>query len=213
MEVGVSETPLNEIAKSMKVKTTSIDLLDRSIVKDLYSDGADIKKTRDLTDEERKNIQEKTGWTDKQMEKCTIDEDGVIHYKCDREDLEGKTHEPSGVEYVRKVVDINGVKVEVVVPNFDSAFDAQLPEDLLKESNAKQFDECNKQLKDSVESDPELRDKFTEDQLEDIMNGDTPEGYTWHHNEEVGKMELVKTEDHDRRQGGAPHTGGKALWG
>ena len=35
----------------------------------------------------------------------------------------------------------------------------------------------------------------------------------WHHNEETGKMQLVKIEDHDRTQGGAAHTGGKALWG
>ena len=31
--------------------------------------------------------------------------------------------------------------------------------------------------------------------------------------EETGKMQLVKVEDHDRTQGGAAHTGGKALWG
>ena len=42
---------------------------------------------------------------------------------------------------------------------------------------------------------------------------DTPSGYVWHHNEETGKMQLVKVEDHDRTQGGAAHTGGKALWG
>ena len=29
----------------------------------------------------------------------------------------------------------------------------------------------------------------------------------------TGKMQLVKVEDHDRTQGGAAHTGGKALWG
>ena len=68
-------------------------------------------------------------------------------------------------------------------------------------------------MKEAVENVPELKSQFTDEQLEDIANGDTPEGYVWHHNEETGKMQLVKVEDHDRTQGGAAHTGGKALWG
>lgn len=38
------------------------------------------------------------------MKKCTIDEDGIIHYKCDNEHLEGTVHESSGTEYVRKLL-------------------------------------------------------------------------------------------------------------
>ena len=170
------------------------------------------KETRELTDEERQQLKEQLGWTDKQLDKCTIDDDGVIHYRTDREDMEGKTGE-NGVRYERKTVDIHGVKVEGVFPVFDSAFDVQLPEELEQASNAKQFRECNEQLKEAVENDPDLKVQFTDDQLEDIANGDTPEGYVWHHNEETGKMQLVKVEDHDRTQGGAAHTGGKALWG
>lgn len=168
---------------------------------------------RDLTEGERKEIQEKTGWTDKQMDKCTMNEDGTVHYKTDNEHLEGQVHEPSGVKYVKKVVDINGVKVEVVVPAFDSVLDVQLPENLEKTSNDKQFKVCNQALKEKVESDPAFKKQFTEDQLEDIMDGEVPEGYTWHHDAETGKMQLVETAKHDRTQGGAAHTGGKALWG
>lgn len=126
--------------------------------------------------------------------------------------MEGKTAE-NGVRYERKSVVIKGIKVEGVFPVFHSAFDVQLPEDLEKASNAKQFKECNKQLKEAVQSAPDLRKQLTSEQLEDIDDGKTPEGYVWHHNEETGKMQLVKIEDHDRTQGGAAHTGGKALWG
>lgn len=170
------------------------------------------KPTRELTDEEKADLQETLGWTDKQIAKCTIDEDGVIHYRTDREDMEGKTG-GNGVKYERKTVDIHGVKVEGVFPVFESACDVQLPEDLEQASNARQFKECNKQLQERVENDPELRNTFTDEQLEEIQDGDTPSGYVWHHNEETGKMQLVKIEDHDRTQGGAAHTGGKALWG
>ena len=64
-----------------------------------------------------------------------------------------------------------------------------------------------------IENDPELRSKFTPEQIKDIEEGRTPSGYVWHHNEEPGKMQLVKREDHDRVIGGAAHTGGNSLWG
>ena len=170
------------------------------------------KPTRELTEEERDYLKETLGWTDKQLDKCSIHEDGVIHYRTDREDMEGKTGE-NGVRYERKTVDIHGVKVEGVFPVFESLYDVQLPASLEKSSNPQQFKECNRQLKEAVAKDPELRNSFTEEQLEDIGDGTTPEGYVWHHNEETGKMQLVKVEEHDRTQGGAAHTGGKSLWG
>lgn len=41
------------------------------------------------------------------------------------------------------------------------------------------------------------------------MNGETPEGYTWHHHEEPGIIQLVDTEIHAQ----TGHTGGSELWG
>ena len=210
----LSNTPLGKLLESFAETLT--DEYDKSLAKEVSGDStpdvSEKKETRELTDEEKQFLRDKLGWTDKQIAKCRIDEDGIIHYRTDREDLEGKTHE-SGVKYERKTIDINGVKIEGVFPVFDSQFDAQLPPELQKASNPSQFAECNKQLKEAIKNDPELAKQFTEEQLEDIMNGDTPKGYSWHHNEEVGKMQLVKTKDHDRTQGGAPHTGGDALWG
>lgn len=176
---------------------------------DTQTDNAE-KKTRELTEEERQELKEKLGWSDEKMNKCTIDEDGVIHYKTDRSDLEGKTSE-NGVPYERRTIEINGVKIEGVFPKFDSAFDTELdPDNLKTKAYAK---ECNAKLKEAIENDPELRSKFTDEQLQDIEEGRTPTGYVWHHNEEPGKMQLVKREDHDRAIGGAPHTGGNSLWG
>ena len=44
----------------------------------------------------------------------------------------------------------DGEKMKGVFPVFDSAFDAQLPEELYQATDAKQSSECNKQLKDAV---------------------------------------------------------------
>jgi hypothetical protein len=126
------------------------------------------------------------------------------------ESLEGREHPETGVPFERKTIEKeNGETDEGVFPVFDSAFDAQLPEDLYKATDKQQFDECNKQLKEAVEKDPELAKKFTPEQLEQIKNGDTPDGYTWHHNEEKGKMQLVDFETHAK----TGHTGGRVIWG
>lgn len=126
------------------------------------------------------------------------------------ESLDGDRHPITGVPFERKTVeDADGNEVTGVFPVFDSEFDAQLPDELLQSSDREQFDECNKQLKEAVENDPELAAKFTPEQLEQIMNGDTPDGYTWHHNEEKGKMQLVDADTHAQ----TGHTGGKTIWG
>ena len=87
--------------------------------------------------------------------------------------------------------------------------DTQLSENLYKASDCNQFSECNKQLKEAIESDVELAKLFDEEQLEQINDDYTPDGYTWHHNEEIGKMQLVDSEIHVK----TGHTGGRSIWG
>lgn len=126
------------------------------------------------------------------------------------ESLKGDVHPITGVPFEEKTVtDLEGNKVAGVFPEFDSQFDAQLPDDMLQASDGEQFGECNKQLKEAVGNDPELAKEFTPDQLEQVKNGDTPDGCTWHHNEEKGKMQLVDSETHAR----TGHTGGRSIWG
>ena len=129
---------------------------------------------------------------------------------CINERYSGENHPETGVPYVEKTVkDADGNEVVGVFPQFDSEFDAQLPESMLQESDSKQFSEANRQLKEKYDSDPEFASKFNERQRDDIEYGRTPYGYVWHHNEETGKMQLVDYDTHERTR----HTGGKAIWG
>ena len=124
--------------------------------------------------------------------------------------LEGDVHPVTGVRFEKKtVVDAEGNEATGVFPKFESDFDVQLPRDMLKSSDKEQFAECTNQLKDTVSKDPEFAKKFSGEQLEQIKNGDTPDGYTWHHNEECGKMQLVKSDVHAQ----TGHTGGRSIWG
>jgi len=60
-----------------------------------------------------------------------------------------------------------------------------------------------------VQKDPELRRRFTERQIQQLKAGLTPGGYTWHHHQTPGKMQLVDKNVHFK----IGHTGGGEIWG
>lgn len=134
----------------------------------------------------------------------------IIQIKTINCGLDGQFHPISGVEFERKVVTTElGEKVEGVFPKFESIFDAQLPENLEYATDSEQFRECNRQLKEKFDSDLKFREQFDERQKENIEDGITPYGFTWHHNEEIGKMQLVDYDSHQK----TAHTGGRLIWG
>ena len=124
-------------------------------------------------------------------------------------DLIGKTHSETGVPFKGEKIEYKGKETEVAIPQFESHFDAKLPESMYEASRESHFKECNRQLKEAVNKDPELRSQFTKSQLEQIENGDKPKGYTWHHDFEKGKIQLVDTKIHQKTH----HVGGYYLWG
>jgi len=136
--------------------------------------------------------------------------DGIKKIKTINENLEGKTSEKHNVPFEKKIVkNENNEPVEVVVPKFESTHDVKLPKDLESASDRKQFKHCNSDLKEKISFDPSLKDKFTPVQLEQIENNLTPDGYTWHHDAEKGKMQLVNSDIHSEVR----HTGGRNIWG
>ena len=170
---------------------------------------------RNLTEEEKQELRENTNWPDKSegIQGCKINEEGVIKYPCRNEGYAGTVNPLTGVEYEKKIVEVYGYKVEVVAPKFDAKFEVQLPEDLWEAKDGAQFKESNKQLFEAILEDPELAKSFSEEQVQQIKdgmtNGSSPEGYTWHHDMEAGKIQLVDSDVH----GDTRHTGGRALWG
>ena len=51
--------------------------------------------------------------------------------------------------------------------------------------------------------------ELDKEQMEQILDGETPDGYTWHHDAEVGKIQLVESDIHMK----TGHTGGRTVWG
>lgn len=187
-EIGKSmaESKLGELAKEVPTSRSDFSELD----KPLQFDESKMNKSNLNENEEKK--------------------DNPNNFPTRNQELEGKKHPETNVPFERKSVENDkGEIVNVVVPKFDSDFNAQLPSELNDASDKDQFNECNKQLKEKIEKNPEFGSKFSKEQLEQIMDGETPDGYTWHHDAEKGKMQLVDSTVHAK----TGHTGGKSIWG
>lgn len=145
------------------------------------------------------------------LEKQDVEEvtESARHIICRNEGLEGDRHPVTGVPFERDYIIYNGEKIEGVFPEFESIKDCQLPESLYEARDRDQFAYANQELKEAVENDPELASKFSPEQLEQIKNGDRPDGYVWHHHQEPGKLQLIDRDTHDK----TGHTGGKLVWG
>ena len=100
---------------------------------------------------------------------------------------------------------------EATFPDFSEhcRYETTLPEDRYSASDYQHKKYCNEQLRQAYENGTLDTEQFTDSQLKQVRNGDTPKGYTWHHHEEPGRMQLVDSEVHRQTS----HVGGRSLWG
>lgn len=126
------------------------------------------------------------------------------------ENLGGHVNPVTGVPLIEKTVPMpDGDEKIMCFPGFPHDFQTKIDESLYLESDYKQFRQANADLAGRMERDPDLRSKFTPEQISQIEAGETPDGYTWHHHEEPGILQLVDEEVHAKTS----HTGGRHLWG
>lgn len=168
---------------------------------------SDLQNSRPLNENERALLKD-IGMTDANIEKCTMGNDGIYNMNCINKEYAGKKHPDTGVMYKEKIITIDNVQIRGVFPEFSSIIDINLPDTRRFDTEGKQFTYLNNQLREAVKNNPELQNKFTDKQLAQIERGIKPTGYTWHHNEEVGKMQLVRFDEHN----GTKHTGGNSIW-
>ena len=62
------------------------------------------------------------------------------------------------------------------------------------ESDANQFNVANDTLYQAIQENSSLSSDLglSQADVQALANGETPEGYTWHHNEEPGVLQLVR---------------------
>ncbi len=109
---------------------------------------------------------------------------------------------------------VDGIEYKNGYPDFErvSFFGCTLEPDEFFDSDKTQFDGCNFTLLNEIEDNPETARlyNFDEEQMDDLENGKTPYGYTWHHDTtETGRLLLVPTAIHQACR----HSGGRSSWG
>lgn len=126
--------------------------------------------------------------------------------------LDGYEHLETSVPFIEKTMELpNGQVVEGIFPVFDSKFNVIIAEDLYLESDKVHFKLANDTLYQAIQENPSLAHQLelSQTDVQALANGQTPEGYTWHHNEEPGLLQLVDEDIHEQ----TGHTGGRSLWG
>lgn len=127
-------------------------------------------------------------------------------------DLLNQKHPETGIPFKQRIIECSNGEVKTgVFPDFKEyrLFQVKLPENMLRATDKDQFNLCNEKLKAAFDKGTVNVENFSSRQLEQIKNGDKPEGLTWHHNEKKGRMELVDTKVHQL----TGHTGGREVWG
>lgn len=124
-----------------------------------------------------------------------------------------KGEEYKGVPFTEKKLKYsNGSRERRVVPEFEYKCEIKLKKRDYLDSREEHFKYCNEQLQKAIKKDKELRQEFSTKELQEIENGikgNAPSGYTWHHNEEEGVIQLVDAKVHSEVR----HTGGYSMWG
>jgi hypothetical protein len=97
-------------------------------------------------------------------------------------------------------------------PIFDKhiKYETRISGDLKNMSSGMHKRMATRQLRSDIETGIINRNMFTEKQLAQIKDGfESIEDYTWHHHQEVGRMQLIQRQIHKD----AGHVGGDKLWG
>lgn len=94
-------------------------------------------------------------------------------------------------------------------PIFKSHYEVTLPRGMYMGTDYEQFQYATTQLAKQIAVDPKLAKTFSAGDVERISMGYKPRGYTWHHSQREGVLQLVDTEIHQQTS----HTGGRAIWG
>ena len=112
--------------------------------------------------------------------------------------MAGKTHSKTKVKFDEKGF-----------PKFKSYTTIKLNRKYWHETRERHFYMANKILFKDTQRDARLRKKFTRQQIQELANNITPNGFVWHHHQDAGILQLVEEKAHSMTY----HIGGYTIWG
>ena len=92
-------------------------------------------------------------------------------------------------------------------PKFKAYYTVKLRKKYWKESRERHFYIANKMLCEDNKAVKKL--KLSRKQIQELKQYKTPSGYTWHHHQDAGMLQLVDSEIHEK----TGHHGGYSIWG
>lgn len=93
-------------------------------------------------------------------------------------------------------------------PKFKVYYTVKLKKKYFCETRERHFYMANKILDEDIFCNRKLRSKFSKSQIKQISQYETPSGYTWHHHQDAGVLQLVDAELHSKTH----HVGGYTIW-
>lgn len=94
-------------------------------------------------------------------------------------------------------------------PIFKSYYTVKLDRKDYKESRERHFYIANKMLYKDKSPKSKIKAKLRRKQIKQLAQGCTPDGYTWHHHQNAGTLQLVDEKIHAKTW----HYGGYSIWG
>lgn len=94
-------------------------------------------------------------------------------------------------------------------PIFKSYYTVKLKRKDFRASREKHFYIANKMLYKDKTYRSKIKSKLRRKQIKQLAQGCTPDGYTWHHHQNAGVLQLVNEEIHSKTW----HHGGYHIWG
>lgn len=94
-------------------------------------------------------------------------------------------------------------------PKFKSYYTVKLKKKDFRKTRELHFYIANKLLYKKMLSSSRPKLKFSNKQMKQLYQGDTPNGYVWHHHQDSGVLQLVDETIHARTH----HSGGYSIWG
>lgn len=94
-------------------------------------------------------------------------------------------------------------------PVFEKIVTVNIPKKYWKKDRDVHFYQANKILYERLRKSATLKRKFNRRQISELKERQTPSGFTWHHHQERGRLDLVETKIHSK----VPHKGGFSIWG
>lgn len=226
---GVSQSAYGYVKKDEEAKRRGLHNLKEPVVKTAKGIGKTVtyvgKSTATTIDGVISHDKEKAVQGLKNVGKVAVVATlavGVLDLVEGAEDVQAETietrngemdiHSETGVPFIEKEVELpDGKIVEGNFPVFESNVQVQLDESVYMESDATHFRLANEAFYEQIQQNPAIGESIglsTAD-VYALSFGETPEGFTWHHNEELGVLQLVDQEVHEQ----TGHTGGRQLWG